>query len=119
MPQVYALEPSAVNSLPCAPTRHPAPWCGPVARAPTRRPAPWCGPVVRLAFRAGWRRDGDIAPYRYYPRKIHPCPVAPALACPPLAVPRGAWHFVRVGGAMVGRHRPWGLPTLPARALPL
>ena len=22
------------------------------------------------------------------------------------------------GGAMVGRHRPWGLPTLPARALP-
>ena len=52
-----------------------------------RGPVPWY-----VAFRAGWRRDGDIAPYRYYPRKIYPCPAPRAprhiIAARPVVPPR-------------------------------
>ena len=55
-----------------------------------------------LPGRITLRRDEDIAPYRLYTR----------VGCTAIT------HAHYPGGAMIGRHRPWGLPTLPARALP-
>ena len=40
-----------------------------------------------VAFRAGWRRDGDIAPYRHYPRNFTPAPRPVRLAKPSPRVP--------------------------------
>ena len=75
------------------------------------------------------RRDGDIAPYHHYtrvgctrPPKIFVLLYIPLKSslCPFVLKHRVRALRTTTGrcGAMLGRHRPWGLPTLPARALP-
>ena len=54
------------------------------------------------------RRDSRLAPYRHYPRLLHRQNLH--AKCP--------WGLATPSGAMRGRYRPWGFPTLPASALP-
>ena len=77
--------------------------CLPHPAAALSLPPPRLAPYRHYARALLVRRDGDIAPYRHYPREIHPRLMAVRTA--------------RCGRVRWG-HRPWGLPTLPARALP-
>ena len=126
MPQVYAPEPSAVNSLPCAPTRRPAPWSGPVTRAlacplavprgavPSRptaitlakfTPASWpCVPPVAVG-RDG-RPPSPVGPP--HPPGSRPTAITPAKFTP------APW---RVRTARAGWRRDAWLPGLPAFVL--
>ena len=113
--------------------RRRAPWCAPVARSrcvwarcPHRAAAPhrprWLTAAVRglavcdirhyarkIRTATGRcalprRRDEDIAPYRHYTR-LGPTRITRR------HYTRATGHAHYPGGAMVGRHRPWGLPT--------
>ena len=85
-----------------------------------------------LPTRITLRRDRDIAPYRHYTRNLRVVAwhraqnshraartrITPAVGCPRITRAHCPWWLATPGGAMVGRNRPWGFPTLPARALP-
>ena len=85
-----------------------------------------------LPTRITLRRDRDIAPYRHYTRNLRVAAwhraqnshraertrITPAVRYPRITRAHCPWRLATPGGALVGSNRPWGFPTLPARALP-
>ncbi len=125
-----------------------APWCGPVSVRPRCR-APWCGLIVRsrgavsscgpvAVGRDAWPPGlpaRAAAPHgavrglvsRALARPVAPAPTAPlrptaitpAHYTPPLRTRTIENPRNRLRWLTSGRHRPWGLPTLPTPAFTL